>query len=146
MGFTMKLSETTGYTICRIARKIHYQVDEIFKPYGITVEQWSALKYIDEEAPLSQKDLSLLLEKNQNTVKSLVSHLEEKGLICRKADATDKRNKILQLTTKGNMVIQKLSFLDETVNLDFLQTFTEEEKETLHHLLLKIEKSITHHT
>ena len=35
----MKLSETTGYTLCRIARKIHYQVDEIFKPYGITVEQ-----------------------------------------------------------------------------------------------------------
>lgn len=138
----MKLSETTGYTICRIARKIHYQVDELFKPYGMTVEQWSALKTIEEQEPLSQKDLALLIEKNQNTVKALVSHLETKKLISRITNPSDKRNKILQVTPQGKKLIQKLSFLDEKANLDFLQSFSQKEKETLNHLLAKVEKAV----
>lgn len=27
----MKLDETPGYALCRIARKVHYQIDLIFK-------------------------------------------------------------------------------------------------------------------
>ncbi len=139
----MKLSETTGYTICRIARKIHYQVDELFKPYGITVEQWSALKTIAEEAPLSQKDLALLIEKNQNTVKALVSHLEKKHLISRETNPSDKRNKILQVTEAGKTLVQKLSFLDEKANLDFLQSFSPEDKADLNRLLMQVEKAVS---
>ena len=138
----MKLSETTGYTLCRIARKIHYQVDEIFKPYGITVEQWAALKTIEEKAPLSQKQLSDSLEKNQNTVKALVTHLLSKGWITRHLDPSDKRNQLLTLTETGQQITQELSFLDEKANLAFLQTFTAEENETFSKLLAKIEMSL----
>lgn len=138
----MKLSETTGYTLCRIARKIHYQVDEIFKPYGITVEQWAALKTIEEKAPLSQKQLSDSLEKNQNTVKALVTHLLSKGWITRHLDPSDKRNQLLTLTKTGQQITKELSFLDEKANLAFLQTFTAEENETFSKLLAKIETSL----
>ena len=138
----MKLSETTGYTLCRIARKIHYQVDEIFKPYGITVEQWAALKTIEEKAPLSQKQLSDNLEKNQNTVKALVTHLLSKGWIARHLDPSDKRNQLLTLTETGQQITQELSFLDEKANLAFLHTFTAEENETFSKLLAKIEMSL----
>ncbi len=138
----MKLSETTGYTLCRIARKIHYQVDEIFKPYGITVEQWAALKTIEEKAPLSQKQLSDSLEKNQNTVKALVTHLLSKGWITRHLDPSDKRNQLLTLTETGQQITKELSFLDEKANLAFLQTFTAEENETFSKLLAKIETSL----
>lgn len=138
----MKLSETTGYTICRIARKIHYQVDETFKPYGITVEQWAALKTIEEKAPLSQKQLADSLEKNQNTVKSLIDHLIDKGWITRNMDPSDKRNQLLQLTKEGQQIAKELAFLDEKANLAFLQTFTAEESQTLSKLLDKIETSL----
>ena len=42
----MTLDDTIGYMISRVARKIHYAVDGMFKEYGITVEQWVALKTI----------------------------------------------------------------------------------------------------
>ena len=138
----MKLSETTGYTLCRIARKIHYQVDEIFKPYGITVEQWAALITIEEKAPLSQKQLSDSLEKNQNTVKALINHLLSKGWITRNTDPTDKRNQLLTLTEAGQQITKELSFLDKKANLAFLQTFTPEESQILSKLLSKIEASL----
>lgn len=51
----MKLDETPGYALCRIARKVHYQIDLIFKEEGMTVEQWVALKTISENQPSSRR-------------------------------------------------------------------------------------------
>lgn len=74
----MKLDETPGYAFCRIARKVHYQIDLIFKEEGMTVEQWVALKTISENQPLIQKELGRLIEKTPNTVKSWQSALKRK--------------------------------------------------------------------
>ncbi len=139
---TMNLNDTTGYTICRIARKIHYRVDELFKPYGLTVEQWVALKSIEEHAPLYQKELARIIEKNQNTASSLVGHLELKGFISRAPDPKDKRNLMLSVTEKGRTLIASLSDIDEVANTDFLSHFSAEEIQTLEALLAKLEKKL----
>ena len=138
----LTLNDTTGYTICRIARKIHYRVDELFKPYGLTVEQWVALKSIEEHAPLYQKELALVIEKNQNTVKSLVTHLEDKGFISRTPDPRDKRNLMLAVTGKGRALIAPLSVIDEKANTDFFSHFSPEEMKALEALLAKVEEKL----
>lgn len=140
----MILDEMLGYVICRVARKIHYRLDEAFTVYGITVEQWSALKIIEEheQENLCQKELAGYLEKNQNTVKTLVSHLDKKGFIRRSPDAQDKRNMLLHTTEKGQMLIQKLSALDQQVNLDLLKDLSAEERGALKKILAKIEKRL----
>lgn len=140
----MILDEMLGYVICRVARKIHYRLDEAFTVYGITVEQWSALKIIEEheQENLCQKELAGYLEKNQNTVKTLVSHLDKKGFIRRSPDAQDKRNMLLHTTEKGQMLIQKLSALDQQVNLDLLKDLSVEERGALKKILAKIEKRL----
>ena len=138
----LTLNDTTGYTICRIARKIHYRVDELFKPYGLTVEQWVALKSIEEHAPLYQKELALVIEKNQNTVKSLVTHLEDKGFISRTPDPRDKRNLMLAVTGKGRALIAPLSAIDEKANTDFFSHFSPEEMKALEALLAKVEEKL----
>lgn len=61
----MTLDDTIGYMLGRIARKIHYRVDGVFKEYGITVEQWVALKTIAEYEPLCQKALAERIEKTR---------------------------------------------------------------------------------
>lgn len=140
----MILDEMLGYVICRVARKIHYRLDEAFTVYGITVEQWSALKIIEEheQENLCQKELAGYLEKNQNTVKTLVGHLDKKGFIRRSPDAQDKRNMLLHTTEKGQMLIQKLSALDQQVNLDLLKDLSAEERGALKKILAKIEKRL----
>ncbi len=136
----MTLDETTGYTICRVARKIHYRVDERFKPYGLTVEQWVALKTIDEHAPLIQKELALLIEKNPNTVKSLVEHLEKKGFIARTVDEADRRNLILTITDKGRALIPPLSEMDRDINENFFSHFSPEEMKSFQRFLKMVEE------
>lgn len=140
----MILDEMLGYVICRVARKIHYRIDEAFTAYGITVEQWSALKIIEEHEKdsLCQKELAGYLEKNQNTVKTLVSHLDKKGFIRRSPDVKDKRNMLLHTTAKGQQLIQRLSALDQQVNLDLLENLSVEERQALKKILAKIEKRL----
>lgn len=138
----MTLDDTIGYMLGRIARKIHYRVDGVFKEYGITVEQWVALKTIAEYEPLCQKALAERIEKNQNTVKALVMHLENKGCIDRTPDPSDMRHMILRTTEKGRDCVERLSALDEHANLDFLGALSTDEQEELRRMLRKIEAKL----
>ena len=138
----MILDNTIGYMICRIGRKIHYAVDEVFKAYGITVEQWVALKTIEEHEPLCQKALAEKIEKNQNTVKALVTHLDDKGFIDRTPNPDDMRHMMLRTTAKGRALVEQLTELDEHANLDFLGALSEAEQEELRRMLRKIEERL----
>ena len=135
----MILDNTIGYMISRVARKIHYAVDEVFKAYGITVEQWVALKTIAEYEPLCQKTLAEKIEKNQNTVKALVTHLDDKGFIDRTPNPDDMRHMMLRTTERGRALVARLTELDEHKNFDFLGALSEAEQEDLRRMLRKIE-------
>ena len=58
------LQETTGYIICRTARKIHQFMTRALADYDITPEQWVVLHIVSKEKNLSQQDLSERLEKD----------------------------------------------------------------------------------
>lgn len=137
----MKLDETPGYALCRIARKVHYQIDLIFKEEGMTVEQWVALKTISENQPLIQKELGRLIEKTPNTVKSSQSVLKRK-LHQEDARPSDHRNLILTVTEKGQKFTEEYSALDEKANDALTSSLTKEEMEELARLLDKIEKNL----
>ena len=138
----MKLDDTPGYACCRIARKVHYQIDLIFKEEGMTVEQWVALKTISENQPLIQKELGRLIEKTPNTVKSLAERLEKKNFIKRTPDPSDHRNLILTVTEKGQKFTEEYSALDEKANDALTSSLTKEDMEEHARLLDKIEKNL----
>ena len=88
----MELKNTLGYLLAQTARTIHVRMNDFFSGYGLTLEQWTALKLIKENSPLCQKELARLNHKSPNTIKSLVDRLQSKGLIHRQEDPSDRRN------------------------------------------------------
>ena len=117
----MILDNTIGYMISRVARKIHYAVDEVFKAYGITVEQWVALKTIAEYEPLCQKALA------------------EKIVRDRTPTPADMRHRMRRPPERGRALVARLTELDEHKNFDFLGALSEAEQEDLRRMLRKIE-------
>ena len=97
----MELKNTLGYLLAQTARNIHVRMNDFFSGYGLTLEQWTALKLIKENSPLCQKELARLNHKSPNTIKALVDRLQSKGLIHRQEDPSDRRNLILSLTSEG---------------------------------------------
>ena len=68
----MELKNTLGYLLAQTARNIHVRMNDFFSGYGLTLEQWTALKLIKENSPLCQKELARLNHKSPNTIKALV--------------------------------------------------------------------------
>ena len=137
-----RLDDTLGYIMNRVARKIHYQLNDLFKGWGITVDQLTALRFIAEDGPLCQKSLAEKLEKNQNTIKAMVDQLSKRELIHRKPDEKDKRLMVLTLSDKGKALIAEIEPKEEEINTCVTNGLTEEEEQTVITLLRKIEKAI----
>jgi MarR family transcriptional regulator, 2-MHQ and catechol-resistance regulon repressor len=87
-------------------------------------------------------DLGELLLMTRANVTGLIDHLEEKGLVRRIVDASDRRARFARITKKGE------ALMDELVPRHFermqqrLQTFSDEEKQTLVGLLTKLRAAV----
>ncbi|WP_340147717.1 MarR family winged helix-turn-helix transcriptional regulator [Brachyspira hampsonii] len=80
-----------GYDVCYTARKIYQYIGKQINGFDITPEQLIVLKELAKEEGISQKELSLRLDKDQNTVKAMIDKLEIKSFIIRKENNLDKR-------------------------------------------------------
>jgi len=137
------INETTGYKICRTARKIHQYMTKAMAEYDITPEQWVVLQVVSDATGLSQQNLAQRLEKDKNSTKALVDRLIKKNLLQRQRSTADQRLYQLQLTDKGRSLTEKMTVLDRVFMQELEQAVTAEELEHFLQILDKLEKKIT---
>ena len=137
------LQETTGYIICRTARKIHQFMTRALADYDITPEQWVVFFMVRQQQKPTHLPLTERLEKDKNSTKALVDRLIKKELLTRQKDDNDKRFYKLQATPAGVQLAKKLAELD----YDFMQEaesgLTAEELASFTQTLTKLEEKIT---
>lgn len=136
----LKIDDTLGYMIYKTARKVHRHIEKIFVPYGLTIEQWVAMKVLAENPNISQKTLSDIMEKDQNTVKAIVTRLMQKNYVHRTINNVDRRAFFLNLTDEGSQLIEKLSAEDESANHSLENALGEANSEQIKHILRQIEE------
>jgi DNA-binding MarR family transcriptional regulator len=73
----------------------------------ITPEQFGMLKMISDNGECIQSKLADELDKDKSAIMRQIDILEEKQLIQRIADATDRRKKLLVITESGSKVLLK---------------------------------------
>lgn len=134
----MEQKNTLGYLLAQTARNIHVRMNDFFSGYGLTLEQWTALKLIKENSPLCQKELARLNHKSPNTIKALVDRLQSKGLIHRQEDPSDRRNLILSLTSEGETLVARISPMEDKANALLESPLTKEETVLMKKLLKKM--------
>lgn len=137
-----KIKDSLGYTVCRVARKIHQRITEAFSQYDMPLGQWVTLKTLAENDGISQKQLSLLLEKDQNNVKAMIDRLEKKHLLRREPDMTDRRAFSLVVTDEGRQMVRKLAALDEKAIHEIEMPLKETERAELLALLARLEQRL----
>ena len=139
---TMRIDDTLGYLICRTARKVHRQIEKKFSPYGLTVEQWVAMKILAETPDISQKELSAQMKRDPNTVKAIVDRLIKKDYVRRELNPSDRRAFLLQLTKAGQLLVDKLAAADEQENRQLEEKLGEADTASMKKMLLQIEEMI----
>jgi len=94
------------YTSARLKKR----AGEFFGPWGLTDVQFHVLMLLRHQGAgegLSQARLSELMQVNRPNVTGLVDRLEREGLVRRTA-ADDRRYNIIQLTDKGERLLDKV--------------------------------------
>jgi DNA-binding MarR family transcriptional regulator len=104
---------------------------------GMTLFDCAALMVIGQFSPIQSSDLAKHMDVSASTISIYVRRLSQKILINMVRDTKDRRIWTLSLTEMGSYAYQQILSGTVVYTRDFLSTLTDEEQQTLHHLLLK---------
>ena len=74
---------------------------EVLAPADLRPVEYATLTTLDAEPGIDQRELAARIACDKMSTSQLVERLEERGLINRHVDPTDRRARLLQLTPKG---------------------------------------------
>lgn len=139
-----------GLLLMRTATMIRRRADAntyMGQLHKITGANGWILKYLDDREvdgeAVYQKDIEERFSVTRSTVSKVIKGMEAKGLLRREAVSSDARLKRLVLTDEGRKISRQA--LKERIMLEerIKSGMSEEEVETLYHLLLKIADNLS---
>ncbi|SIR99224.1 MarR family winged helix-turn-helix transcriptional regulator [Micromonospora avicenniae] len=102
------LAGDTMRGIMHVAAAIRHQQDVEIAELGLTPAVARALYELDPDRPLPARDLAEQLQCDRSNVTALVDKLEQAGLVQRRVDPTDRRQKTLVVTEAGRRIRQRV--------------------------------------
>jgi DNA-binding MarR family transcriptional regulator len=106
-------------------------------PGGLRSRHLIALKLLSEQGPTSQQGLADALSLDPSNVVGLLNELEERALITRRRDPTDRRRHIVELSPLGDdelaLAYDRLSHVEN----DLLSALSTGERDTFYDLLVR---------
>lgn len=121
-------SETLHSTLIRLARTHKRRVNIEFTKILLTEGQPKILYYISENSGCIQREIAERCNIEPATVTSIVTGMENIGLIYRTRNDKDKRIMNVYLTEKGNKAQKEVAKILQLVDNECFAGFTEEEK------------------
>ncbi|TDC37329.1 MarR family transcriptional regulator [Micromonospora sp. 15K316] len=117
------LAGDTMRRIVHVAFAIRHQQDVEIAELGLTPAVARALYELDPDRPLPARDLAEQLQCDRSNVTALVDKLEQAGLVQRRVDPTDRRQKTLVVTGAGRLMRQRVhEVMSDSRLLDGLTT------------------------
>lgn len=113
----------------------HGEVDEA--GFDLTPVQFAALSAIEANPGLDQATLAGLIAYDRTTIGGVVDRLVQKGLAERKASSTDRRARILSITSSGKQTLEGIGPAVDKAQRILLRGLSDDEAETLMRLLRK---------
>lgn len=77
-----------------------------FRPYDLTTEQFHVLKSLSEDGGISQNRLCEMVDKSPANMTRILDRLEKKGCIARSSNPDDRRSTLVALTAAGEEMLQ----------------------------------------
>ncbi|WP_217558586.1 MarR family winged helix-turn-helix transcriptional regulator [Paenibacillus sp. GbtcB18] len=127
-----------------IGLKLKKRADESIKVLGLNAQQGKVIDYIyeNQDKHLIQKDLADRFHLRGASITSMLQGLEQKGFIERKIPANNERQKNIYVLPKAIELIKDFQDSFQKVEKEIVQVLTDEEKQVLKKLLIKINERI----
>lgn len=126
--------------IKQIHDRLEKRANNSLRDQELTMMQVSVLLALDEaeEQQLSMKALERRFGVAQSTVAGIVSRLEQKGFVEARADADDRRVKLVHITRAGEDCCAEAAGRMDEAEEALLRGFSPQERARLNRLLMRI--------
>ena len=139
-----KLSNVILFQIDKTSRVSKQYSQRAFSQmdFGITIDQWVLLKIIEENAPLSQKELAVRSFRDPASITRTLDLLGKKELIQRNPIKDNRRQYHIELTEQGMAFIAKHMDTIQQHREQSIKGFTETELQQLKEMLERIQRNM----
>jgi DNA-binding MarR family transcriptional regulator len=127
-----------GFFLSTLGYQSHAMWEERLTPLGLTSRQAATLIHIARAEGQPQQRLVSVLRIAPSRVVALVDELEQRGLLRRRTDPTDRRVRTLRLTAKGKAMVQSLVKVTDAHEAWLSTGLDSAERELLLTLLTKV--------
>jgi DNA-binding MarR family transcriptional regulator len=100
----------------RAARSLSRRFDEAFRPFELTNQQFSLLMSLNRPEPPPLAPVADLLGIDRTTLTAALKPLERRGLVKAMPNREDGRSRVLKLTSKGRLLLEKALPVWESVH------------------------------
>jgi len=121
--------------VMRLARRLRQE-----SAGAITLSQLSALATVEHHGPLSLGELADIERVAPPSMTRIAAHLEERGLVARSTDSTDRRVARLAITDAGSSLLRQTRTRRDAFLAHRLSTLSDEEREILARALPILER------
>lgn len=109
---------------------------------GLHFGQPMILEYVIEHDSCTQKELAAAMHISPASVATTLKRIEKAGLITRSHDCDDTRKNHVSVTEKGVNALKEYRKICDAADEDMFRGFSDEERETLHNLLVRLHRNL----
>jgi DNA-binding MarR family transcriptional regulator len=106
--------------------------------YDLDLRHYSILSAVEEGGASSQRELADYLNLESRRAMALIDNLEQRGLVTRRTDPSDRRSNIIEATPKGLEVLGHCRKIVKWAEEEYLSVLTPEQCDQLREILIAI--------
>lgn len=111
--------------------------------HEITYEMFQVLNVLWRKSEVNQQEIANAVQKSKASLTPLIDNLSKLKLVTRTEDASDRRNKIISLTTEGRLYQKKFEPLLHEFYLTFKGDIPLEKLQEITALLMQVSNNIS---
>jgi DNA-binding MarR family transcriptional regulator len=133
-----ELVASTSFLLKRLGFAAKERGMAAYEETGLHPYHFGVMLVLDEGSRETQGSIADALGYDRGQLVGLLDELEEQGLVERKRDPNDRRRHIVRLTSEGKKALRRLRALAKQLEDDFLTPLSDDERQALHSLLLRL--------
>lgn len=126
----------------RVVTDLDRETARISGRYGLTLGQFAVLEALYHKGDLTVGQVKEAILSSTGTIPVIINNLEKQNFVHRAHDPADRRRSIVQLTSSGRRLIEKVYPENEQMFRDKFSVWSKDEQRELLRLLLKYRNAV----
>lgn len=130
-----ELTDHLGYWLRHVSNHVSHAFARKLAVKGVTVAEWSLMRVLYGRNSTPPSRLAKQMGLTRGAVTKLADRLVAKGLIARRASASDGRAQTLKLTAAGRSFVPELAALADANEAECFGSLPDDDRRTLERIL-----------